>query len=111
MYRPSVYYIPSLYNLSSSCVQVYYPLFLQSDQYRKYISELLYMMEPVRTDHHHNDATTQHFISTQQQAIASSNGCKQQVLDELDDPSELWRRPHSVWVYIIKLWPCSMVQI
>ena len=64
------------------------------------------MMEPVRSDHHHT-VTTQQFIHTQQQAMATAgSSCKQQVLDELDDPSELWRRPHSMWVDSCIVMPC-----
>lgn len=54
------------------------------------------MIDPLRTDDQCG-VTTQHIMHTQQQAIGSSS-CRQQVLDELDDPNELWRRPHSMWV-------------
>lgn len=56
------------------------------------------MVEPIRIDNH-TPVTTQHIIihTAQQQAAAvTSSNCKQQVLDELDDPNELWKRPYSM---------------
>ena len=55
------------------------------------------MIEPVRSA---GDAS-HHMIK--QKAISRGGGssCKQQVFDELDDPNELWRRPHSMWVILI----------
>ena len=59
------------------------------------------MIEPMAAADH-STVATHHMIHTQQKGItntsSSSSSCKQQVLDELDDPNELWRRPHSVWV-------------
>ena len=80
-------------------LKVYYPLFLQSDQYSKYVSELLYMMEST-VDHSSTVRAAHHIIHSaqRQNTTSSSSSCKQQMLDELDDPNELWRRPHSVWV-------------
>ena len=55
------------------------------------------MIEPARLG---EDAS--HHM-TKQKAISSAghSSCRQQVLDELDDPNELWRRPHSMWVMLI----------
>jgi len=51
------------------------------------------MIGPVDSSDNHSTITAHHIIHTAQQP---TNDSKQQLLDELDDPNELWRRPYSV---------------